>query len=147
MEVMGVYDPALLVPLAETFRELGFNKVMVVHGAGLDEVAIHGDTQVAELNNGEITTYTLSPEEFGVERADIDALKGGDPQANKVITEQLLAGQGTPAQQAAVAVNVAVLLKLAGKTHSVSEGVRLAIDEMASGRPLTLARQFAEMSQ
>lgn len=147
MEIMGVYDPALLLPIAETFRELGYNKVMVVHGDGLDEVAIHGETQVAELKDGEITTYNITPEAFGVERASIKALKGGDPEQNKAITEALLQGQGESAHQAAVAVNVALLLKLAGKAETVAEGVQMAIDEMASGRPLTLAKQLAEMSQ
>ncbi|MPW31715.1 anthranilate phosphoribosyltransferase [Agarivorans sp. B2Z047] len=147
MEVMGVYDPALISPIAHTLQQLGMKKAMVVHGAGLDEVAIHGETQIAEINGDKITEYSLTPSDFGVEQADLDAIKGGTPEENKAITLQLLQGTATPAQQAAVAVNVALLLKLAGKADDVAQGVKMALDEMASGRPLTLANQLAEMSQ
>ncbi|WP_221076717.1 anthranilate phosphoribosyltransferase [Agarivorans aestuarii] len=147
MEVMGVYDPALISPIAHTLQQLGMKKAMVVHGAGLDEVAIHGETQIAEINGDKITEYSLTPSDFGVEQADLDAIKGGTPEKNKAITLQLLQGTATPAQQAAVAVNVALLLKLAGKADDVAQGVKMALDEMASGRPLTLANQLAEMSQ
>ncbi|MDO6687125.1 MULTISPECIES: anthranilate phosphoribosyltransferase [unclassified Agarivorans] len=147
MEVMGVYDPALVSPIALTLQQLGMKKAMVVHGAGLDEVAIHGPTQIAEINGSEISQYTLNPADFGVEQADLAAIKGGTPEENKAITLDLLQGKATAAQQAAVAVNVAMLLKLAGKADSVAQGVQMAIDEMASGRPLTLANQLAEMSQ
>ncbi|GAD00924.1 anthranilate phosphoribosyltransferase [Agarivorans albus] len=147
MEVMGVYNPALISPIAHTLQQLGMKKAMVVHGAGLDEVAIHGETQIAEINGDKITEYSLSPADFGVEQADLDAIKGGTPEENKAITLQLLQGTATPAQQAAVAVNVALLLKLAGKADDVAQGVKMALDEMASGRPLTLANQLAEMSQ
>ncbi|WP_220718349.1 anthranilate phosphoribosyltransferase [Agarivorans litoreus] len=147
MEVMGVYDPGLILPIAHTLQQLGMKKAMVVHGAGLDEVAIHGETQIAEINGDKITEYSLSPADFGVEQAELDAIKGGTPEENKAITLQLLQGTATPAQQAAVAVNVALLLKLAGKADDVAQGVKMALDEMASGRPLTLANQLAEMSQ
>ncbi|MGY5452960.1 anthranilate phosphoribosyltransferase [Agarivorans sp. MS3-6] len=147
MEVMGVYDPALISPIAHTLQQLGMKKAMVVHGAGLDEVAIHGRTQIAEVNGDSITEYTLTPSDFGVTQADLDAIKGGTPEENKAITIDLLQGKATAAQQAAVAVNVAVLLKLANKTDNVAEGVQMAIDEMASGRPLILANKLAEMSQ
>jgi anthranilate phosphoribosyltransferase len=147
MEVMGVYDPALISPIAHTLQQLGMKKAMVVHGAGLDEVAIHGETQIAEINGDTITEYTLSPADFGVEQAALEAIKGGTPEENKAITLQLLQGKASTAQQAAVAVNVALLLKLAGKADDVAHGVQMALDEMASGRPLTLANQLAEMSQ
>ncbi|WP_163135124.1 anthranilate phosphoribosyltransferase [Agarivorans sp. Alg241-V36] len=147
MEVMGVYDPALISPIAHTLQQLGMKKAMVVHGAGLDEVAIHGETQIAEISGDTITEYTLSPADFGVEQAALEAIKGGTPEENKAITLQLLQGKASTAQQAAVAVNVALLLKLAGKADDVAQGVQMALDEMASGRPLTLANQLAEMSQ
>ncbi|WP_427976765.1 anthranilate phosphoribosyltransferase [Agarivorans sp.] len=147
MEIMGVYDPALIAPIAKTLQQLGMKKAMVIHGAGLDEVAIHGETLVAEVNGDSIIEYRLNPADFGVEHAELDAIKGGTPEENKAITLQLLQGQASPAQQAAVAVNVALLLKLAGKTDDLAEGVKMALAEMASGRALTLANQLAEMSQ
>jgi len=147
MEIMGVYDPALISPIAKTLQQLGMKKAMVIHGAGLDEVAIHGETQVAEVNGDSIIEYSLNPADFGVELAELDAIKGGTPEENKAITLQLLQGQASPAQQTAVAVNVALLLKLAGKTDELAEGVKMALTEMESGRALTLANQLAEMSQ
>ncbi|WP_432453819.1 MULTISPECIES: anthranilate phosphoribosyltransferase [unclassified Agarivorans] len=147
MEVMGVYDPALISPIAHTLQQLGMKKAMVVHGAGLDEVAIHGPTQIAEVNGESIREYTLDPSDFGVKQAAIEALEGGTPEQNKTITLALLQGKATEAQQAAVAVNVALLLKLAGKADNVGQGVNMAIEEMASGRPLALAHKLAEMSQ
>ncbi len=147
MEIMGVYDPALIAPIAKTLQQLGMKKAMVIHGAGLDEVAIHGETQVAEVNGDSIIEYSLNPTDFGVELAELDAIKGGTPEENKAITLQLLQGQASPAQQAAVAVNVALLLKLAGKTDDLAEGVNMALAEMASGRALILANRLAEMSQ
>lgn len=147
MEVMGVYDKALLKPIAETFQQMGMKKVMVIYGAGLDEAAVHGPTDIAEIQGDHIEYYQLSPEDFGVERATIEELEGGTPEENRLISEQLLQGQGKLAHLNAVAVNVALLLKLAGKVANVNEGVKLALSEMRSGRPLQLVHKLAEKSQ
>lgn len=147
MEVMGVYDKSLLKPIAETFQQMGMKKVMVIYGAGLDEAAVHGPTDVAEVNGNNIEYYQLSPEEFGVDKATIEELEGGTPEENRQISEQLLQGQGKPAHLNAVAANVALLLKLAGKVANVHEGVELALSEMRSGRPLQLVHKLAEKSQ
>src|SRR5690606_11654732 len=74
-QVLGVYDPAWCRPMAETLRLIGCQRAMVVHGSGLDEIALHGESHVVELNNGELHDYTLTPETFGVARASIDALR------------------------------------------------------------------------
>ena len=66
IELMGVYDASLVRPIAETMAKMGLKRAAVVHGSGLDEVAIHGETQVAEIIDGEISEYTLTPEDFGV---------------------------------------------------------------------------------
>ncbi|CAG9296857.1 anthranilate phosphoribosyltransferase [Celerinatantimonas diazotrophica] len=147
MEVMGVYDKALLKPIAETFQQMGMKKVMVIYGAGLDEAAVHGPTDVAEVNGNHIEYYQITPEEFGVAKASIEELEGGTPEENCHISEQLLQGQGKEAHLNAVAVNVALLLKLAGKVANVHEGVELALREMRSGRPLQLVHKLAEKSQ
>ncbi|MFM2478797.1 anthranilate phosphoribosyltransferase [Celerinatantimonas sp. MCCC 1A17872] len=147
MEVMGVYDKSLLKPIAETFQQMGMKKVMVIYGAGLDEAAVHGPTDVAEVNGNNIEYYQLNPEDFGVDKATIEELEGGTPEENRQISEQLLQGQGKPAHLNAVAANVALLLKLAGKVANVHEGVELALSEMRSGRPLQLVHKLAEKSQ
>jgi len=145
-ELMGVYAPELLVPIAKVHEKLGMKRVMVVYGSGLDEVALHGSTQVAELNNGEITEYTLTPDDFGVEHYPVESIFGGTPEENKDIIEQILQGKGTPAQQAAVAINVSALLVLNGKANNFKQGTEMALSSMQSGLPLTLLKQLAEQS-
>ncbi|MGB5445655.1 MAG: anthranilate phosphoribosyltransferase [Psychromonas sp.] len=146
-ELMGVYAPELLKPIAEVHKQLGMKRVMVVYGSGLDEVALHGETQVAELNNGEITEYSLTPEDFGVQRYPVEAIFGGNPSENKIIIEKILQGTGSEAQQAAVAINVSALLVLNGKADNFKDGTKQALEIMQTGKPLQLLKALAERSQ
>ena len=143
---MGVYAPELLLPIAKVHQQLGMKRVMVVHGSGLDEIALHGTTQVAELNNGIIREYTLTPDDFGVQTYPVESIFGGTPEENKVITEQILQGKGTAAQQAAVAINVSALLVLNNKVDNFKTGTQMALECMQSGQPLALIQQLAEHS-
>ena len=145
-ELMGVYAPELLKPIAEVHKQLGMKRVMVVFGSGLDEVALHGETQVAELIEGQIKEYTLTPADFGVPRYPVESILGGDAQENKIIIEKILQGKGTDAQQAAVAINVSALLVLNGKADNFKEGTQMALDMMLTGKPLQLVQQLAEKS-
>lgn len=145
-ELMGVYAPELLLPIAKVHQQLGMKRVMVVHGSGLDEIALHGTTQVAELNNGIIREYTLTPDDFGVQTYPVESIFGGTPEENKVITEQILQGKGTAAQQAAVAINVSALLVLNNKVDNFKTGTQMALECMQSGQPLALIQQLAERS-
>ena len=145
-ELMGVYAPELLKPIAQVHKQLGMKRVMVVFGSGLDEVALHGETQVAELIEGEIKEYTLTPADFGVPRYPVEAIFGGDAEYNKVIIEKILQGKGTDAQQCAVAINVSALLVLNGKADDFKEGTQMALDMMLTGKPLQLVQQLAEKS-
>jgi len=146
-ELMGVYAPELLKPIAQVHKKLGMKRVMVVFGSGLDEVALHGETQVAELINGEIKEYTLTPADFGVENYPIETIFGGTPEENKTIIEQILQGKGTAGQQAAVAINTSALLVLNGLADNFKTGADMAFDAMNSGKPLQLVKKLAEMSQ
>ena len=114
-KLLGVYSPDLIKPYAETVNSLGHQHSIVVHGAGLDEVAIHGETQVAEIEHGEIRYFTLTPEDFGIQRHSLEALKGGEPAENAEKIIALLQGNGEPAHIDAVAVNVAMLMRLFGE--------------------------------
>jgi len=145
-ELMGVYAPELLLPIAKVHQQLGMKRVMVVFGSGLDEVALHGTTQVAELIDGEIKEYTLTPEDFGVKSYPVESIFGGTPEENKVIIEQILEGKGTEAQQTAVAINVSALLVLNGEAENFKQGTDMALASMQSGRPLQLLNQLAEQS-
>ena len=146
-ELMGVYAAELLKPIAEVHKQLGMKRVMVVFGSGLDEVALHGETQVAELIDGEIKEYTLTPADFGVDSYPVEAILGGDATENKVIIEKILQGKGTDAQQAAVAINVSALLVLNGLADNFKQGTTMALDMMSTGKPLQLVRALAEQSQ
>lgn len=142
LELMGVYSPELLLPIAETLRELGFTRAAVVHGSGLDEVALHGPTQVAELCNGDIHTYTLTPDDFGLTAAPLESLRGGDAGENARILTQLLQGQGTTAQRHAVAANVALLLRLFGHEdlkHNAEQALAVLAGEQALRKVQLLA--------
>lgn len=145
-ELMGVYAPELLKPIAEVHKQLGMKRVMVVYGSGLDEVALHGSTQVAELIDGKIKEYTLTPEDFGVEHYPVESILGGDAHENKAIIEKILQGKGTQAQQAAVAVNVSALLVLNGAADNFKQGTQMALDMMLTGKPLQLLHALAEQS-
>lgn len=146
-ELMGVYAPELLRPIAQVHKQLGMKRVMVVYGSGLDEVALHGETQVAELIDGEIKEYTVTPADFGVPRYPVEAIFGGDAQQNRVIIENILQGKGSDAQQAAVAINVSALLVLNGVADNFKQGTKMALDMMLTGKPLQLMQQLAEQSQ
>ncbi|UGA56034.1 anthranilate phosphoribosyltransferase [Vibrio sp. VB16] len=143
IELMGVYDAALVRPIAETIAKMGLKRAAVVHGSGLDEVAIHGETMVAEIINGKITEYTLSPSDFGVNTHPLDAIKGGEPEENRAIITDILTGKGTEAQVSAVAVNVALLLRLFGQ-EDLKVNTQKAIEAMNSGKAYELVKQLAE---
>ncbi|WP_281544287.1 anthranilate phosphoribosyltransferase [Grimontia sp. SpTr1] len=145
LELMGVYDKALVRPIAETMLNLNMKRAAVVHGSGLDEVAIHGETTVAEIKDGVITEYTLTPEDFGVQTYPLESIKGGTPEENREIISQILQGNGTDAQQSAVAVNVALLLRLFGQ-EDLKANTQKALDVMNSGKPFELVQQLASRS-
>ena len=142
IELMGVYDASLVRPIAETMAKMGLKRAAVVHGSGLDEVAIHGETQVAEIIDGEISEYTLTPEDFGVATYPLEAIKGGEPEENRAIITDILTGKGTDAQVAAVAVNVSLLLRLFGN-EDLKANTQKAIDVMNSGQAFELVQQLA----
>ena len=136
--LIGVYSPALLETVAQTLRLLGVKRAYVVHGSGLDEAAVHGTTELAELKeDGTIERNTLTPADLGAKRLySIEEIKGGAPADNALITEAILAGKGTEAQQAFVAANLALLLKIGDLAKSLPEAVELARRTMASGKGL-----------
>ncbi|MFY2508398.1 anthranilate phosphoribosyltransferase [Vibrio pectenicida] len=145
IELMGVYSEELVRPIAETMLKMGMKRAAVVHGSGLDEVAIHGETKVAEIKDGNITEYTLHPEDFGLAAHPLEAIKGGTPEENKAIITNILTGKGTDAQLGAVAVNVALLMKLFDR-DDLKENTKHAIDIMNSGQAFELIKQLSAHS-
>lgn len=133
LALIGVYRPELVRPIAETLKVLGYQRAAVVHGGGMDEVAIHAPTQVAELNKGDIATYELTHQDFELESFPLSALAGGTPEENRDILASLLQGKGEPAHEAAVAANVALLLKLFGQ-EDLRQNAQQALEVIHSGQ-------------
>lgn len=144
-QLLGVYSPDLLKPYAETVQRLGHQHTIVVHGSGLDEVAVHGETQVAEIHAGKIDYYTLSPEDFGVERHSLAALRGGEPTENAEKIKALLQGKGEVAHIDAVAVNVALLMKLFGH-NDLKANVQQIKTTLASGKAFETLSKLSQYS-
>ena len=131
--LLGVYAPELVKTYAETAVALGHQHTFVVHGAGLDEVAVHGETQVAEIKNGKIDYFTLTPEDFGLKTQSLESLHGGEPQQNAQYLTALLQGKGKAEHANAVAANVALLLKLFGH-DDLKQNVQNVLAHLASGK-------------
>jgi anthranilate phosphoribosyltransferase len=145
--MIGVYDPALLMPFAQTLQLLGYQNALVVHGSGLDELALHGRSLIVELKNQELRQYSVSAADFGLEQFPLSAITGGDPAQNKQLIEQVLCGQGEAAHQAAVAINAGALLTLCGKADSFKQGATMALEAMAKQLPLQVIKQSAAISR
>ena len=131
--LLGVYAPELVKTYAETAVALGHQHTFVVHGAGLDEVAVHGETQVAEIKNGKIDYFTLTPEDFGLKTQSLESLRGGEPQENAQYLTALLQGKGKTEHANAVAANVVLLLKLFGH-DDLKQNVQNVLAHLASDK-------------
>ena len=131
--LLGVYAPELVKIYAETAVALEHQHSFVVHGSGLDEVALHGETQVAEIKNGKIEYFTLTPEDFGLKAQSLESLRGGEPQENAQMLTALLQGKGKAEHANAVAANTALLLKLFGH-DDLKQNVQNVLAHLASGK-------------
>jgi anthranilate phosphoribosyltransferase len=147
VQLLGGPGPALLMPIAETLRALGVERALIVHGSGLDEVAVHGFTQAVRLRDGELETLEITPEQAGVRRYSLDEIAGGNPRDNAELLVDLLGGRGPLAQRAIVAINAGALLETAGIAADLRDGVERAQDAISSGRARQLLRDFVEASR
>ena len=132
-QVMGVYDPRLLEPLAEVLGRLGATRAWTVHGQGLDELTTTGETEVAEWKDGTVRRFTVTPEDAGLPRADLAALRGGDADENAVALRALLDG-ATGAYRDIVLLNAAAALIVADRAADLAEGAALAAAVIDDGR-------------
>lgn len=147
MELMGVYDESLVVPLAQVMANLGVTRGMVVFGQDkLDEISMSAPTTVCEIKDGTFTSYELTPEQFGYTRCKKEELVGGTPQENAEITRQILSGKETRAKRQAVCLNAGAALYIAGKAESIKAGVKMAEELIDSGAALAKLNQFVEES-
>lgn len=147
MELMGVYDESLVVPLAQVMANLGVTRGMVVFGQDkLDEISMSAPTTVCEIKDGTFTSYELTPEQFGYARCQKEEVVGGTPAENAEITRKILSGDEKGAKRKAVCLNAGAALYIAGKAESMKAGVKMAEELIDSGAALTKLNQFIEES-
>ncbi|MBW9087466.1 anthranilate phosphoribosyltransferase [Rhizobium wenxiniae] len=132
-QLLGVYSPQWLMPIAETLREMGSETVWVVHGQGLDEITTTGTTQVVALESGKIREFELSPADFGVPAATLADLKGGDGIANAAALRAVLGGAKNAYRDIALC-NAAAALVVAGKAETLKDAMQLATTSLESGK-------------
>ena len=135
-QVVGVFSADWVVPLAEVLKGLGHERAWVMHGAdGMDELSTTGPSTVAELKDGEVRSFEVTPEEAGLPRARLEDLKGGDGQQNARVMRAMLGGEHGPFRDAALLGSAAGLI-VAGKAEDLKRGVALAAEAVDSGRAM-----------
>jgi anthranilate phosphoribosyltransferase len=142
-QVVGVPRPELTPFIARCLQRLGTRRAWVVHGAGLDELTVVGPTSVTEVDGERVRTFSVTPADAGLPTADLDALRGGDPQVNAAITRDLLAGAPGPKRDV-VLLNAAAALVVGGRAADLREGARQAARAIDEGRALRLLDRVRE---
>lgn len=146
-QLLGVFSKQWVRPVAEVLRDLGSDHVLVVHSAdGLDEISSASETFVAELKNGAITEYTITPEQFGITRGSLDDLKVADAKQSLAVIKKLLQGNEGPAADI-VALNAGAAIYAANIASSLGEGVKIAQDVLASGTASEKLNELVDVSQ
>ena len=147
MELMGVYDQALVEPLAQVMMKLGVERGMVVFGQDkLDEISMSSATSVCEIKDGTLNSFEITPEQFGYRRCDKEALVGGSPAENAQITKAIVNGTEKGPKRQAVCLNAGAALYIAGKAETIEVGVKLAENLIDSGAAAAKLEEFIRLS-
>ena len=147
MEVMGVYEEALVEPLARVLENLGVRNAMVVYGQDkLDGISMSAPTNVCEIKDGNFHSYIITPERFGFSRCKKSELTGGTPQENAEITRAILEGREKGPKRNAVLLNAGAALYVAGKAETLEDGVHLAGETIDNGKAEQKLEQFIRCS-
>ena len=147
-QVLGVYDESLLDTMPQVLTKLGVKRGLVVYGQDkLDEISASAPTSVCEINNGEYKKYTITPEDFGLERCSKEDLVGGTPAENAEITKAILKGEDKGPKRTAILMNAGAALYIAGKADSIQSGIALAAETIDSGKAYEKLEQFVALSQ
>ena len=132
-QVVGVYSADLVEKLAEALSELGLRRALVVHGRdGLDEITISAPSKIAEVRNGQVHVYEIAPEDFGLQRASLESIAGGDAAENAALIRAILDGERS-SRRDVVLLNAAAALVAAGHADRISDAVPLAAYAIDSG--------------
>jgi anthranilate phosphoribosyltransferase len=146
-QVLGVFDGRLTEPIANVLLNLGVERAMVIHGNdGLDEISVTDRTSVSEVRGGKVGNYTITPEEFGVNRAKPEDLKGGDAQVNAHLILNVFNGE-KGAKRDIVVVNAAAALYVGRKVDSMKDGIELAEQIIDSGKALSKVCELRDYTQ
>jgi len=146
-QLLGVADPLVGEKMALTLARLGTQRAIVVHGEeGLDEISISGPTKVWELDKGKVRSYTMTPEDAGLERASLEEIRGGSIEHNAELLRSVLQGEAGPALDV-VLLNAAAAIVVSNYTHELREGVALARQVVTSGAALATLKALATLSQ
>lgn len=144
-QLIGVFSPEWVLPIAKVLQGLGSKSLWVVHGSGLDELTTAGETQVAALKDGELTTFTVTPEDAGLKRVAMEALKGGDPQHNARALRAVLDGEHG-AYRDIVLLNAAATFIIAGKADTLKDGVKIAEASIDEGKAKAKLEELIKVS-
>lgn len=145
-QLVGVFAPELTEMFAKALQRLGTKRALVVHGHdGLDEISVCAPTRVCELNQGQISTYDISPETYFGRMAAPEEIAGGDPGQNAEITKSILSGEKS-ARRDIVVLNAAAALVAAGRAESVENGVTLAENAIDSGAAMDKLNALIEFT-
>jgi anthranilate phosphoribosyltransferase len=146
-QVLGVYNEDLTEIMAQVLCELGSERAFVVHGTdGLDEITISGESKISEVRDSEVRTYYVTPEDFGIARAPISAIQGGDAQQNAAIIRDILSNHHG-ARLDVVLLNAAAGLVVGGRARSLRDGIELASESIRSGKALSCMNRLIELTQ
>jgi anthranilate phosphoribosyltransferase len=150
-QVIGVFTPALCKPMAEVLQKLGSRHVLVVSAIdGLDEITLSGETQVAELKDGQVQLYRIKPEDLGIQQQNLDGLSVSSASESLALILEALGKQRTPtAQKAAdiIALNAGAAVYVAGIADTLTEGVKMAEDAIGSGLAKAKIQELAAFSE
>ena len=145
-QVLGVYDARLTETLAHVLKNLGTKRAFVVHGMDtLDEITITGKTRITELKGAKVRTYYIRPEKFGIRRASLEDIKGGDAVENAEIIQSVLKGERSPRRDV-VLLNAAASLVVAGKAKDFKAGIRLAAESIDAGHAINKLLRLIELT-
>jgi anthranilate phosphoribosyltransferase len=147
VQLLGVADPRIPMAVAQTLASLGTKRALVVHGSGLDEVALHAETQAVLLRDGVFEELTITPEDAGLTRGPLQLLKDGDPAEYAERLKALLMGEGADSDNRIVALNAGALFFTAGLASSLREGTARAADTLLSGTPYQRLTAFVEATR
>ena len=145
IQLLGVYNNDLVEKLAEVLKNLGVKRGMAVCGNdGLDEITLTGPTHCCEIRDGGLTSFDITPEQFGFETCDLEELIGGTPQENAQITRDILSGKETGAKRSVILMNAGIAIYLGKEGITMEEGVALAKEMIDSGKALGKLEEFVK---